>query len=501
MPQLGAQHDDSIYWVGAKSLAAGDGYRIASLPGQPWQTKYPPLFPLYLSLVWRIAPEFPGNLPLATLFCWAWLPVWLAMAWFLFRDLGARASHALLLCGVLAVSPHAVLFGMTAMVEVMFSALWVASAAVAVRARESVWLAAVAGLIGGAAYLTKSAAMPLIVVVPLYFALRRQYRSAVAFAAAMLPAILGWTLWVRLHMTNSSDVIALYYTNYFGYHLYNVSWHDLPAVLTKNGEKLLWGIGGALAGVGESSGNGIASHLEMAAGIWRVLAVAAIVCAVRHVRRIGFNPYHGFAAGHLILLVIWHFPPNERFAFPVLPVFLAGLPFDISGMGAVWGRYRPPARWVLAGGLASLGCLWGGLIGVHLGSGISQAIGRARAQLAANRAAYRWIAQNTPADAAFLAYDDPLLYLYTGRAACRRVVPTRYFYRDDREGVTEVFTSLPAFARDHHLHYLVTTASDWHGELLPADLVNDLNRMAEESPEQRLVFRTPLAQVYRFESD
>src|ERR1051325_9358721 len=68
MPILGAFHDASIYWVTGKSIAEGHGYRIASLPEQPWQTKYPPLFPMCLSLIWRIAPDFPQNLPWATLF-------------------------------------------------------------------------------------------------------------------------------------------------------------------------------------------------------------------------------------------------------------------------------------------------------------------------------------------------------------------------------------------------------------------------------------------------
>ena len=501
MPQLGAQQDGSIAWVSAKSVAEGGGYRIASLPGQPWQTKYPPLFTLYLSLVWRISPSFPANLPLATLFCWMWLPVWLAMAWHLFRDMGASPNHALLLCGVLAVNPHAVFFGMTSMTEVMFSALWMASAVLAVRAKDSVGLAALAGLLGGAAYLTKSAALPLVVVVLLYFAMHKRYRGAIAFAAAMLPAMAGWTLWTRAHMTTSSDATTMYYTNYFGYHLYIVSLRDVPAVLLKNWDRLLWGIGGVLSGVGETSANGTGSHLEMAAGIWRLLGLAAIACAFRQARRIGFNPYHGFALGHLILLVVWHYPPNERFVFPVLPVFLAGLPFDVSRIGALFKRSRPLARWGLAGGLALLTSIWILLAGVHVTSGISAAVNGARRQLAANRSAYQWIAQNTPAEATFLAYDDPLLYLYTGRAACRRVVSTRYFYRDDREGVSEVFRTIPAFAREHHLQYLVTGVGDWHGEMLPADLVSNFSRLAEESPEQKLVFRSPLTRVYRFESE
>ena len=67
MPQLGIRHDDGIYWVCARSLALDQGYRIASLPAQPNQTKYPPLYAWLLSWIWRARPSFPANLPWATL--------------------------------------------------------------------------------------------------------------------------------------------------------------------------------------------------------------------------------------------------------------------------------------------------------------------------------------------------------------------------------------------------------------------------------------------------
>jgi len=38
MPHFGHLHDDSIYFVCAKSLAEGRGYRILSLPAEPYQT-------------------------------------------------------------------------------------------------------------------------------------------------------------------------------------------------------------------------------------------------------------------------------------------------------------------------------------------------------------------------------------------------------------------------------------------------------------------------------
>src|SRR5690242_11650182 len=64
MPHFGHLHDDSIYWVTAKSLAEGKGYRILSLPAEPYETKYPPLWPLALAAIWRIDARFPQNLRL-----------------------------------------------------------------------------------------------------------------------------------------------------------------------------------------------------------------------------------------------------------------------------------------------------------------------------------------------------------------------------------------------------------------------------------------------------
>src|SRR5262245_4336698 len=64
----GAFEDDGIYVVTAKALAEGRGYRRLDLPGEPLQTKYPPLYPFVLSLIWRVLPEFPRNLPAMQIF-------------------------------------------------------------------------------------------------------------------------------------------------------------------------------------------------------------------------------------------------------------------------------------------------------------------------------------------------------------------------------------------------------------------------------------------------
>src|SRR5579862_104922 len=81
MPDFGYLHDDGLFFVTAKSVAGGS-YRIESLPETPAQTKFPPLYPIYLSVIWRINPRFPENLALATWFSFACFAACLGLAWF-----------------------------------------------------------------------------------------------------------------------------------------------------------------------------------------------------------------------------------------------------------------------------------------------------------------------------------------------------------------------------------------------------------------------------------
>src|SRR5688500_19545638 len=56
---IGLFHDDGIYAVVAKALSEGNGYRVISVPGEPYQTKYPFLYSYLLSWAWSINPDLP----------------------------------------------------------------------------------------------------------------------------------------------------------------------------------------------------------------------------------------------------------------------------------------------------------------------------------------------------------------------------------------------------------------------------------------------------------
>ena len=146
MPEFGYLQDDGLLMTSAKSIASGDGYRIASLPDSPFQSKYPPLWPAYLSLVWRLAPQFPGNLVLTTLACWLVLCAYLWLCALLLSDYDLSKGTRWTILILLACNPYLVLFGVTPFSEVFYSC-WVLIALLMLR-RERFLMAGVAGLFG-----------------------------------------------------------------------------------------------------------------------------------------------------------------------------------------------------------------------------------------------------------------------------------------------------------------------------------------------------------------
>jgi hypothetical protein len=465
MPHLGFYHDDSIYWVSARSLATGDGYRIQSLPGQPYQTKYPPLYPALLAGVWKIDPQFPANLPLATLFAWLCLPLFLAaLAWFL-QDYGFGFRERALLVLIAALSPVTVVFGFSLMPELLFTALLLAALVLAERATNPDaprWLAFAAGICAALAYLAKSIASPLLITVPLCFALRKQFRKAALFLAAMLPAVAGWQWWMARHLAPSLDQATMYYTNYAAYQLYNVPWRDLPLVVWYNLDGFLQGAGKLLI-FDLPYGS---KHLE------RLIAIAAIAGCARLAFRRRTLQYPLAALGMAGLLLVWHFPPDQRFVFPLYPLLLAGLATEVRNLaGALQAGWRKPAladRVVVVGfgtllaGVAAFAvfCTVFGLTHV-----IPDLFATYRADFEARERAYQWIERNVPRGANIYAYEDPVMFLYTGHKASRLPIPPKFLYHADDRGINQLMASMADFARSHELDYLLLTPDDYHRDL------------------------------------
>src|SRR5262245_54119166 len=104
-PHFGVFTDDSIYFLNARSIAEGAGYRMLSQPGAPPQVKYPPLFPLLLAAAWKLEPRFPENLTVALRMVWLLIPLYLCLCRLAFRRFGFGPVESAMLCLWLGVSP------------------------------------------------------------------------------------------------------------------------------------------------------------------------------------------------------------------------------------------------------------------------------------------------------------------------------------------------------------------------------------------------------------
>lgn len=496
MPQLGYYHDDSIYWVTAKSIAQGDGYRIVSLPRQPLQTKYPPLYPAYLALVWLINPSFPDNLPVAALFSWLLFPPFLWLVWRFFHEQRFPQRECILLTALAALNPIAILLSMSLMSELLYSCLFIAALLLAERASREhapVWLAAVAGCLGGLAYLTRSAAVCLLVAVPLVFLLQRHFRKALAFAGCMLPAAIGWQVWTALHLSSASDSVTLYYTNYFGFQLHYVSLHDLPLVIWHNVESLLGGVTKLLI---------FDVQFEIV-HIQRLVAVVALAGVVRVARQSRRFHYPAAALVYIGIMLIWHYPPDQRFVFPLYPLLLAGLWSELKNVFLVlrqaWQKRLVAERAVavLVGAVLAAFVFFAGFNTIQ-GDFVTipELLADHRADLQSRRPAYAWIAEHTLPNANVFAYDDPILYLYATRKSCNFPVPPLLIYNHDDAGVADLLHTLPEFAHRQQLDYVLATSGDFQRDLHEIGSQNIGDALKHTAAFEQ-VARFPNAAVYR----
>ncbi|MDQ2948822.1 MAG: hypothetical protein M3Y27_23250 [Acidobacteriota bacterium] len=486
MPHLGFYHDDGIYWIGAKSLAEGHGYKILSIPGQPFQTKYPPLFPALLALAWKWNPSFPANLPTATLLTWLVLPAYLLLMRALLKQYGFTPIEQTVLCLIAGLNPFCALLSFSLMPELLFTSLLLLSLVLAERRT------ALSGIVAGLAYLTRAAALPLLITVPLALALRKKYKQAVIFAAAMLPAIAAWQIWTWRHLSPSHDLVTLYYTNYLGFQIYNVGIVDLPSVIWHNFDALLIGIGKLLLFDLGPIGS---KHIE------RVVAIAAIAGIARLARRTGQLQYPLVALAYSALLLVWHYQPDPRFVFPLYPLLLAGLWIEVrnllEALRTAWQKRGADrvASIIGSGAVAAFAVFFAFTNFYGLFRLIPDLMAAYQSDLQNRRPAYQWIAKQLPRSAGVFAYDDPLLFLYTGHPSCGLPLPPKLLYYDDA-ATDRLVGKIPDFARQNRLDYLLVTSDDFYRDLHQRG-IHLLAASVQTSPRLERDYSSPTASIYR----
>jgi hypothetical protein len=447
VPHFGVLQDDGMYLIDGKALAEGAGYRILSLPAQPYDTRYPPLYPWYLSLAWKAAPSYPATLTVAVMLSWLCLPMVLLLGYW--WCVGQRFSVPLtwLTLGLFALNPYVLFFVSNLGSEMMFMAFLLGAMLLAER---NGWRWALfAGVIAGAAYLTRTSGIALLPAAIAYYCLKKQARGALGFTLGMLPAVAGWMVWSRLHAAPGRDVVTLCYTNYLGYYFTNVGWDNIGHVVSRNTGALLEAMGSLV--FPQMMEGWLAKVL-----LWP-LALAMIVGCVRMVRQGYARLYALFALVSAAILLFWHYQPNQRFILPLAPLLLAAFCFAMVELAA-W--VQRPNRGLAVRGFAMVWVivLTGGLVlQICMDVGVIPQLARNdRSNARAYQSMYRWIAQNLPAGANILWQDDTALYLATGRHSVSYVVASREFDATGGDaGEAARFRGIDRYAHEQHLGYVL----------------------------------------------
>jgi hypothetical protein len=481
--QFGAGRDDAVYIVTAKSMASGAGYHQENLPGRPYLNKYPPMFPLFMSIAWRLTPDFPRTLQTASILQAGLLPVYLAFLLLVLRQLGFSWRRALLVAALTFVSFGFVLLAVTLYSELLFGCFLLAAIWAIERSADSNsyrW-ALLGGLLTGLAYLTRNAALPLFAAAPIFFLVRKRLRLNLFFFAPAFPMAAAWHLWGYLHPAAArTPYLTEFLTMAKGQGLIS---HVLEQVATLS------------AGTAESFFPGL---IELLHGIplHHLILIASVVGAIRLGRRQRWPLLLIFGALYLIMVTLWTFEGLDRLAVPAWPILLAGIAEEANHFANLFAQsikkpaWKPVPRWALIAAGLFLAFRTDGVTWRRLASVVADE----KQQREKDVQTYAWIASHAGKDSVALAWKDCLLYLYSGVPSSHDLFVATIPQSESILARRVPFTTPPPpFQRG----FLVLLGSDLGGNV--SDGPQDSFRATAESvPGSTLEYRSPSALVYRF---
>jgi len=435
----GVYYDDGVYLALAQSLADGDGYTYANLPGDVPGVKYPPLYPAVLAGALELLPAYPGNLAALKALNAALIGLAAALSLLVFvaawrgptsaggsefvrpdvvmPDHDARVRigpvAALAVFGLAALlawsSAQTMVLATALLSEPLF--LVAAFAALGLAGRRDAHPALV-GLLAAAAFLTRSIGVAVVAAVVAAELLRRgprlgrRLKRLAYLAAGTLPPMAAWLTWSAARADQIPEPLVGQYGSYAGWYAGGVG-----------------GLPGRLGEIATAHSPTFLSNLEMlwipdaasttANFVLAVLGVVTLVGAARIAR--GNLALALFPFAYLLVVLTWPYEP-DRFFYAIIPALTLLL---AAGALALTERIREDMpRWGGPAVAVVAGVLW-------LNSAAYEAeahTNRAWTMFqAAPAAAYgpltTWIRDNTPPEAVVASGLDPYVYWETGRAA------------------------------------------------------------------------------------
>ncbi|MGH9822279.1 MAG: glycosyltransferase family 39 protein [Blastocatellia bacterium] len=488
---FGYYSDDAVYVTTAKALATGQGYRLISLPTQPVQTKYPPVYPLMLALIWKVSPNFPDNLTPMLLLSVAASIVASALTWVYLSGKGYTSKWvALLVVALAAINLNTVQFAINTFPEMPYAALSVGALLLAEereRNKDS-WAGGltggiVLGLLIGLAFLTRVSGITLLAAVALYFVLRKRTKDALIPVAIGGLFVVGWFAWASHSRTPYPETNSAYYTDYFrytlnvfkalqateGHSLISVAW----SVTTQNAIFLLI-FCAPLQALGLThewlSGLGTQIHGAILAVFYAAGALSIALGIRRHLAQ-GWRLVPIYVSFYLILHALLPYPNPaffSRYLVPILPFLVFFLVTEMYRAGeAAWRLLASPRQIMrLGGALLGLALVTIAVLGFanHI-IAIGWMLNNQKAQQSLGKAqtspSIDWINSNTAETDVIACTNDGMYYLYTGRKAAvcfslERALQTPA----NQEEVDRANEGLIRILQENKAKYLALTAGD-----------------------------------------
>jgi len=327
---FGRSEDDSVYFSSAKALAEGRGYILPSVPDTPPATKYPVLYPLMLSWIWRWSHSFPANLTGALALNVAFGFGFLFAAFLFFRRIGGfKDTEALVLTAFCALHPWTLLYTANLISEIPFAALALGAivlASEALRSDRRMAPAAASGVLAGLSILVRAFGLPLASGLSVAILLRGGWRKSMAFAACAFP-FFGVFAWRSIVVTPAAAPISasscspvwnmtwMYYTSYLNFWRADVLQGHVIWQMLK--EHLIF----LMIQPGSYFFDPYLARLGTVAFVLPVVLSAAVIRGyLRQTRDEGWGPVPYALAFYCIPILLWDYPSVERFLIPFLPV-------------------------------------------------------------------------------------------------------------------------------------------------------------------------------------
>jgi hypothetical protein len=440
---FGLTEDDSIYFSSAKALAEGRGYILPSVPGTPPATKYPILYPLILSAVWKLNPSFPANLPWAIAITVGFGLVYILAGFVFLRRLKVlHDAEVLLLTALCAFHPVVLFYSASVLSDIPFAALALAAMLLAdtmLKPAPRPQLAALCGVMVGLSMTMRMFGLAVVAGISLAAVIRRAWKQTLLFATTVTPFFL-FIAWRTVHRTVTAAPVSgdwanspgwinawAYYTSYYSIWKVGVPTpHIFGSIISNNLGLLIIGPADLF----------LSPLLVVESGFVKTFAALLFFTFVlsgmgRQAKIGGWKPVHYILPFYAALIVFWNYPDaGNRFLLPFAFLLVAGAWIELRNIffllqAKLFSRTSTRPKRALAA-ILSAAVLYLGLVTTleytAKDPGKLFSLSRQRGSiLTEKREAYQWLADKCCREPV-LAYEDANVYLYSGQTAMRPVL-------------------------------------------------------------------------------